>query len=361
LPLTNFEVSDSAGVGLGQVNGLFESDGSFYAYGSYPRDAEKGPQAAVWTSTDHVGWTRVSDFPGIEGQEPSVAEAVTDMTRGPDGFVAVGLVSGMDVVVPRVWFSPDGRTWSLVMPNAQGGCGRILGVSAGGSGYVAVGYSCPDFATANTAVWTSSDGQKWEQVQIPELQNASLTDVVQRGEQLIIVGQRADRAVSFVSTNGEDWTESNAQADLRDAEMGSVIANGGSLLAIGRRGTSTDAPSAAVWTSDDGLTWTIAIGASTGEIIDAAAPSGPAGFVVIGGHFPSRSWQYDPSTEPPADTVEMWSSADGETFESASVLTGESLDWIGQPLVVGNEILVPARRWSSDSGAFVPVILRRAG
>jgi hypothetical protein len=57
----------------------------------------------------------------------------------------------------------------------------------------------------------------------------------------------------------------------------------------------------------------------------------------------------------------MWSSADGETFESASVLTGESLDWIGQPLVVGNEILVPARRWSSDSGAFVPVILRRAG
>ena len=108
------------------------------AVGSDESDADK--DAAVWTSPDGITWTRVPQEEVLGG--PSF-QAMSSVTVGGSGLIAVGLDgSGADQDA-AVWTSPDGVTWSRVSIDEAvfGGVGRqaMASVTAGDFGLVAVG------------------------------------------------------------------------------------------------------------------------------------------------------------------------------------------------------------------------------
>jgi hypothetical protein len=140
--------------------------------------AELAADAAVWTSPDGFTWSRVPHdeaiFGGLDEQR------MESVTAGGPGLVAVGSVTGELVAWyahdAAVWTSPDGFTWSRVPHDeaifATGGENypagaheeRMLSVTAGGPGLVAVGFDSVDDCGWDSAVWTSPDGLNWSRV-----------------------------------------------------------------------------------------------------------------------------------------------------------------------------------------------------
>lgn len=126
--------------------------------------------AAVWTSVDGIGWTRVPHddqvFGGYSGLD---AHAMTTVTAGGPGLVAVGWVLNPWEADAVVWTSPDGITWSRIPHDEEvfGGPSyqAMWAVTAGGPGLVAVGEDrSRDFGDGDAAVWTSADGITWTRV-----------------------------------------------------------------------------------------------------------------------------------------------------------------------------------------------------
>jgi hypothetical protein len=199
--------------------------------------------AAVWTSPDGVTWSRVPHDEAVFGG--AGAQQMLSVTAGGPGLVAVGSDAPRNeredgqgdayAADAAVWTSPDGFTWSRVPHDEAvfGGVGeqRMLGVTSGGPGLVAVGEVSrvfdeirqsfePDFSDA--AVWTSPDGVTWSRVSL-------------------------DKTV-FGRSNCGRW--------CLDEGMRSVTSRGQGLVAVGFAGFEQVPGHAAVWTSQDGITWT---------------------------------------------------------------------------------------------------------
>lgn len=109
---------------------------------------ESEQAAAVWTSEDGLGWTRVAHDPqALAGSDSQSMRAVV---AAEPGLVAVGGADGD----PAVWTSEDGLRWSRVSPDEPAFTGEgnrwMWAVTAGGPGLVGVGAGGDD-----AAVWTS--------------------------------------------------------------------------------------------------------------------------------------------------------------------------------------------------------------
>jgi WD40 repeat protein len=108
----------------------------------------------IWTSRDGRSWT---DVPTPADVFPP-GSSISQITAGPDGFVAVGRVGSS----AAIWYSPDGRDWHLHGTGPDGL--QLNSVAAGDAGYVAVGASmdcrttCP---SREAIVMTSVDGETW--------------------------------------------------------------------------------------------------------------------------------------------------------------------------------------------------------
>jgi Tol biopolymer transport system component len=159
----------------------------------------------VWTSRDGRSWT---DVPTQADVFPP-GSFISEITAGPDGFVAVGHIDtapDMDAVgqvSTAIWYSPDGRDWRLHRPGPDGL--QLYSVAAGDGGYVAVGTttSCTttDCASREAVVMTSVDGQTWVRVPSgPEFrvaepanpekaQGAAMFQVVAWGSRFAAVGE----------------------------------------------------------------------------------------------------------------------------------------------------------------------------
>jgi hypothetical protein len=191
--------------------------------------------AVVWTSPDGASWSRVPHTEAVFGGDGE--QQMFGVTAGGPGLVAVGFdgTLGNEAGNAAVWTSPDGVTWSRVPHDEAvfGGVGeqRMLGVTSGGPGLVAVGEVSrvfdeirqsfePDFSDA--AVWTSPDGVTWSRVSL-------------------------DKTV-FGRSNCGRW--------CLDEGMRSVTSRGQGLVAVGFAGFEQVPGHAAVWTSQDGITWT---------------------------------------------------------------------------------------------------------
>ena len=164
--------------------------------------------AAVWTSTDGLTWTRVAHdevvFGGAAGQE------MRAITAGGPGLVIVGSdMSGGDLDA-AVWASSDGLTWSRV-PHDEAALGgpdaqEMWGVVAGGPGVVAVGHD-QSGEEWDAAVWTSADGLTWSRVPHDESVFGGPGDqwmvgVTAGGPGLVAVGQET---VSVTDQNAAVW------------------------------------------------------------------------------------------------------------------------------------------------------------
>ena len=223
--------------------------------------------AAAWTSSDGRTWSRVRHdeavFGGVGTQEMWAVAA-----NGAQ-LVAVGLDRHGSEADAAVWTSTDGLNWSRVPHDeaALGGAGfvEMFSVTAGGPGWVAGGHHRIG-DDHNAAAWSSPDGIAWQRVPHDAAlfggpaADEDIAVVTQGGPGLVAVGsERADgifKAAVWISPDGFTWSRvPHDDALFGGAEMRSVTSAGGSaVIAVGHaaQGEGLDA---AVWTSIDGKNW----------------------------------------------------------------------------------------------------------
>ncbi|MDX1469323.1 MAG: hypothetical protein R3258_08270, partial [Acidimicrobiia bacterium] len=227
--------------------------------------------AVVWTSTDGISWTRVSDDQAFAGEE-DYAEMRAVTTDGST-FVAVGMV-GVQSPDAAVWTSPDGVAWTRVS-DANGDLGGTLrqemdAVTAGGPGFVAVGREFDiDSFEEDAAVWTSIDGAAWTRVVSDALSSEGdqrMYGVTAGGPGLVAVGldwwvEIPPDAAVWVSPDGANWERvphSEVFAGPSYQQMMAVTAGDHGVVAVG---LSVHVPGegseATVWVSSDGVNWSL--------------------------------------------------------------------------------------------------------
>ncbi len=200
------------------------------------------PSPATPMPSDPDAWAAVV-LPQVE----KVAGLATGVAAGPDSIVAVGRracerIKNEDIgrCWGQPWISTDGVTWEAVEARTSGlDLGRfyvttsgpeigVEGVAYGPGGFVA--YGRVDALAQQAALWHSEDGRSWERVSDPE----------------------------GFDTEGQmlsgPWLHS-----ITGSEDGYLL--GGTIY-------GKPAPRAAIWSSPDGLTWTLAEG---DEVFDVGA------------------------------------------------------------------------------------------
>ena len=239
--------------------------------------------AVVWTSPDGATWSRVTHTEAVFGGDG--AQQMFGVTAGGPGLVAVGFdgTLGNEAGNAAVWTSPDGVTWSRVPHDDAvfGGVGeqRMLSVTVAGPGLVAVGHDWPaDTDLVDAAVWTSPDGVTWSRVPHDEAVfggagEQQMLSVTSGGPGLVAVGYDSfdfnsmDAAV-WTSPDGVTWSRVPHDAAVfggaGEQQMLGVTAGGPGLVAVGFDGFPQGPWYAAVWTSQDGITWS--------QVLDSQAP-----------------------------------------------------------------------------------------
>lgn len=117
-----------------------------------------------------LAWQRVPPNEALAGPGE---QRLDDVVTFGDELVAVGSSHRPDEpggdVDGAVWRSPDGIEWERGTEASAGlggpGDQRVLGVTAGGPGLVAVG---SDGGSSSAAIWRSSDGAAWNRVTADE-------------------------------------------------------------------------------------------------------------------------------------------------------------------------------------------------
>ena len=226
----------------------------------FEQDLRGRSRAVAWTSSDGVRWRRVADQGTFGGADFQVMNAVT---AGGPGFVAVGWSEydpAADEANAAVWTSPDGRTWTRV-PHDEDvfgvkGVEGMLDVVAGSRGLIAVGSDW-----ANAVVWTSVDGTEWTRLPHDEAafggeQLIWALTVAQSG--FVGVGydnssEEGEHAVIWRSRDGSRW--SRTPFEEVSALLRGVAATDRGLVAVGSQFVAGDTD-AVVWTSSDGVRWT---------------------------------------------------------------------------------------------------------
>ena len=273
------------------------------------------PAAVQATATDAERWQRIAHEPTVFGGQGE--QAMRSVTAGGPGLVAVGYDTGL--AAAAVWTSQDGRNWQRISHDAAvfGGQGEqaMRSVTVGGPGLVAVG----DGGDGVVGVWVSEDGTDWHRVAHDQAAfggngEQAMISVTAGGPGLVAVGRDgpigSSSAAVWTSQDGLSWQRTaddpTVFGDGDGQVMISVTAGGPGLVAVGRDGPR-ESSSAAVWTSTDGLSWQrIApdppvFGEGEGQVMNAVTAGGP-GLVAVG-EAGAR------------DAVAVWTSADATSWQ----------------------------------------------
>jgi len=214
------------------------------------------------TSSGGTMWTATSqDGSVLQGARVLAAQAAA----GPAGYVVVGGNTTSAGTFPAAWWSRDLRTWSRAGGPASGGAarddpGEMLGVTAGPSGFIAVGAQ-----SISPAVWTSRDGRTWRMVtlKVPAgAASASLQQVAVSGQHVVALGGEgwssgARTAFAEVSPNGgRTWRPVTFPSPHGDTIVTALTAMRGGFTAVGAYGTPGHRD-VVVWTSADGIGWSV--------------------------------------------------------------------------------------------------------
>jgi hypothetical protein len=256
------------------VRGLAAGGPGLVVVGRHDEDPPTVPRGVVWVSADGVSWTRLDDpavFAGPDGKDV-LAVAADERTVVAVGVDCSGADWNTADCDAAVWESADGNTWARV-PHDEATFGGpkdqwMLSVTAGGPGFVAVGSDLPGGReTAAGAVWVSPDGQTWSRVPHDEAvfgiagTGTRIMDVTAGGPGLVAVGYEEaggyQSAVVWVSADGNTWTRVDDAATFGGTGgqgMNAVAAFGSGLVAAGWDTSAAD-PEAQVWASADGYHW----------------------------------------------------------------------------------------------------------
>ena len=296
------EPAMSGTTGQRVVNGVTNFGKGFVAVG-YEADSAGHSRAAIWTiAKPSATYTRVPDsaftgdflvYPGVGDNGRINVSLISAVTSSDNALVGGGDVRqlvpqsdgslGATPQYPAAYYSQDGQTWqTVVLPVPGDDEGLVVSVTFQSGRWIAAGsVSSGDgnsSAIAHPAVWYSDDGTTWN---------------------------IASGVTDSVSTNG--GIQGVAAAGPRASPK---------FVAVGGFDVVTDAGterSGAVWTSDDGATWTrvptnAAFGEGDGvdESMDAVAAVGDSdGFIAVGEESKTSSLFIAPKT------AVIWHSKDG--------------------------------------------------
>jgi hypothetical protein len=222
-----------------------------------------GPGPLAFTSADGVTW---QPAPGLTGVS-AVAVAA-----GPAGYAVVGGTAS-----PGIWWSPDLTSWSRASGMTDG---QVLAVAAEAHGFIAAGTH-----DGRPAVWTTRDGQSWTAMVLPPPAGASsavLQQIAVSGNRVVALGQAkaAGGVVPFAVLSvdgGATWVQVPFAAPGPDTTFTALIASAHGFTAVGQYGQTP-----AAWTSASGTTWarTPLSGLTDAYHITALAPAGPAATAI---------------------------------------------------------------------------------
>ena len=166
--------------------------------------------AAVWTSKDGSGWTRLTQA-ALTGPGD---QQIFGATTLDDRLIVVGSTASGGDLDGAVWVRADGE-WSKVDDGSLGGPGdqQIDAIVADDTGLTAVGWNASG-GDVDAAVWTSADGSSWDRVAASD-----------------VPGGAGDQRMSCVTS------------------VGGTLFAGGSSTRDGRD------PDGAIWLSADGIEW----------------------------------------------------------------------------------------------------------
>ena len=235
-----------------------------------------------------------------------MGSATIRIAPGGDGLVAIGFDGQFGTIL---WTSPDGLTWSDVTPEGFQSIG-IAGVAEVDGTLVGVGRGDTINVDANAAaVYLSDDGVTWRQATGGADMRGQMIDVIATEDgALFAVGgvPGADAAGVWHSADGELWERTGG--DFEHAFMWAIAEGGPGLVAVGWRRNPD--PDLAVWTSPDGIQWTLSPdppGFAGFEATDVVDLDGT--LVMVGSSFTGEGGR-------------IWYSDDGVTWEPSDVAGG---------------------------------------
>jgi class 3 adenylate cyclase len=251
------------GPGDQRINRLHAAGRGLVAVG---QDSSRGRlDAAAWTSEDGIRWSRAAP---AELHRPG-GQAMTAVTGGRRGLVAVGWSSSSGDMDAAVWTSSDGSSWKGVAGAEElGGVGdQVMNrVAPGGPGLIAVGYEDAGEGR-DGAIWTSSDGLSWDRVRSADailggIGNQEVRSLAGSGDRLVAVGYDDARgdldAAAWSSRGGRRWRRVPHAARVfggpGEQYMNAVTAHRSGFVAVGWDTVHTSLDAAA-WTSSDGTAW----------------------------------------------------------------------------------------------------------
>lgn len=171
------------------------------------------------------------------------------------------------------------------------------------------------------ALYRSDDGYAWTRVDIglPEASSGSVVAVFAVGDRVTALVQHPAEAESRIATlhtttDGDAWQlVDDERARLFDnAGVAAVVVRpDGGLLAVGASPGGEFVPTAAAWTSDDGLTWRLVTARGDGfadcGMSDVVAT--PDGYTAVGYCRPAEEQR-----------AAVWTSPDGTTWADRTVI-----------------------------------------
>ncbi|WP_026341618.1 hypothetical protein [Actinomadura atramentaria] len=253
----------------------------------------------TWTSSNGHDWT---EHP-VAGPAFVKGDVVQEAARTSDGWVAVGYAAPNGPRTPVVWRSPDGAAWERVtaLPAGSGGkATELWGVASGGGVVVARGSvttvqtitkkakkgkkkKTEKRTVTGDGFWRSQDGGRtWTQVNVPQ---ASGSTGFARGMafsggrfQVLRQGSGGGDGILLASQDGTTFSATGRITAPGGAWFNRFTANAQGLVAAAGQGSAL-----LVFHSGNGTAWTTTnLGDARGRSLNAVAPAGTTGEVIVG-------------------------------------------------------------------------------
>lgn len=225
-----------------------------------PNDGASDSTASAFAPapSGEAAWSRVTAPFG----DPSDATRVDGVVAWQSRLVAFGRARapGRNPYneLAAVFLSDDGESWRTVPIGTGVGpadTSEISLLAAGARGIVLFGDTC--CGVEEPATWFSADAETWERVPFPSssVDGPQLAAARATADGFVAVGSEGGRAAIWTTNDGRTWTVvGSADARLGTGAIGDVAPVNGRWLAAGYQDDG-DTYDGALWESPDGLHW----------------------------------------------------------------------------------------------------------
>ncbi|MCQ0008447.1 hypothetical protein [Actinomadura madurae] len=211
----------------------------------------EGYSAAAWSSTDLKSWSKGAgaDAKAMTGSK-NATRWMLDVTAGPSGYVAVGGSRDGKGNHPSVWVSPDGKQWTLrvlELPASGVTEGHLTHVAAKGNTLVAAGIAATQRGLDWLGYVSTDAGRTWRPLESPSGETqATITALTATPKGFAATGTTgragATDVVSWTSADGASWQAAapggTGLGGVGDQQITGLSVFGDSLLGVGRSADS---------------------------------------------------------------------------------------------------------------------------